>query len=65
MPSESAERIFEAATRLFGERGYPSTSMRDIGEAVGLLAPRSPGHRPGPGRGPTPAVRGDSESPLT
>ena len=38
MPSESAERILEAATRLFGERGYPSTSMRDIGEAVGLLA---------------------------
>jgi TetR/AcrR family transcriptional regulator, cholesterol catabolism regulator len=38
VPSESAERILEAATRLFGERGYPSTSMRDIGEAVGLLA---------------------------
>ena len=38
MPSQSAERIFEAATRLFGERGYPSTSMRDIGEEVGLLA---------------------------
>lgn len=38
MPSASAERILEAATRLFGERGYPSTSMRDIGEAVGLLA---------------------------
>jgi len=36
--SESAERILQAATRLFGERGYPSTSMRDIGEAVGLLA---------------------------
>jgi AcrR family transcriptional regulator len=38
VPSESAERILAAATRLFGERGYPSTSMRDIGEAVGLLA---------------------------
>lgn len=38
MPSESAERIYQAATRLFGERSYPSTSMRDIGEAVGLLA---------------------------
>jgi TetR/AcrR family transcriptional regulator, cholesterol catabolism regulator len=36
--SQSAERILEAATRLFGERGYPSTSMRDIGDAVGLLA---------------------------
>ena len=38
MPSGSADRILEAATRLFGERGYPSTSMRDIGDAVGLLA---------------------------
>lgn len=38
MPTGSADRIFEAATRLFGERGYPSTSMRDIGDAVGLLA---------------------------
>lgn len=38
MPSESAARIHQAATRLFGERSYPSTSMRDIGEAVGLLA---------------------------
>jgi len=38
VPSESAERILAAATRLFGERGYASTSMRDIGEAVGLLA---------------------------
>jgi len=38
VPSGSADRILEAATRLFGERGYPSTSMRDIGDAVGLLA---------------------------
>jgi AcrR family transcriptional regulator len=38
MPSPSAERIYQQATRLFGERGYPSTSMRDIGEAVGILA---------------------------
>jgi AcrR family transcriptional regulator len=38
VPAGSADRIFEAATRLFGERGYPSTSMRDIGDAVGLLA---------------------------
>ena len=38
MPSESADRILQAATRLFGERGYPSTSMRDIAEAVGILA---------------------------
>ena len=38
MPSQSAEKIYQHATRLFGERGYPSTSMRDIGEAVGILA---------------------------
>ena len=38
MPSEAAERVLKAATRLFGERGYPSTSMRDIAEAVGILA---------------------------
>ncbi len=38
MPPVSADRILQAATRLFGERGYPSTSMRDIGDAVGLLA---------------------------
>lgn len=38
MPSRSAEKIYQQATRLFGERGYPSTSMRDIGEAVGILA---------------------------
>ena len=38
MPSQSAEKIYQEATRLFGERGYTSTSMRDIGEAVGILA---------------------------
>ena len=38
MPSEAADRVLKAATRLFGERGYPSTSMRDIAEAVGILA---------------------------
>jgi AcrR family transcriptional regulator len=37
MPSESAARIYEVATRLFGDRSYPSTSMRDISEAVGIL----------------------------
>lgn len=36
MPA-GAERIIEVATRLFGERSYPSTSMRDISEAVGIL----------------------------
>jgi len=38
VPTAAAERVLEAATRLFGERGYPSTSMRDIAEAVGILA---------------------------
>ncbi|MFE7463498.1 TetR/AcrR family transcriptional regulator [Streptomyces sp. NPDC057499] len=32
----SRERILEAATRLFAERGYDATSTRAIGEAVGL-----------------------------
>jgi AcrR family transcriptional regulator len=31
-------RILEEAARLFGSRGYHATSMRDIGEATGLLA---------------------------
>jgi TetR/AcrR family transcriptional regulator, cholesterol catabolism regulator len=31
-------RIREEAARLFGRRGYHATSMRDIGEATGLLA---------------------------
>jgi AcrR family transcriptional regulator len=29
--------IFEAATRIFREKGYHATSMQDIAEAVGLL----------------------------
>lgn len=32
------EQILEEAARLFGSRGYHATSMRDIGEATGLLA---------------------------
>lgn len=32
----SRERILEAATRLFAERGYDATSTRAIAEAVGL-----------------------------
>jgi AcrR family transcriptional regulator len=32
------ERILDQAARLFGRRGYHATSMRDIGEATGLLA---------------------------
>ena len=31
------EEIFAATIRLFGDRGYSSTSMRDIAAAVGLL----------------------------
>jgi TetR/AcrR family transcriptional regulator, cholesterol catabolism regulator len=32
------ERILDEAASLFGRRGYHGTSMRDIGEAAGLLA---------------------------
>lgn len=31
------KRIHGAAVRLFGERGYPGTSMRDIADSVGVL----------------------------
>lgn len=36
-PSAAREAIFSAATRLFGERGYTGTTMRDIAKAVGIL----------------------------
>lgn len=32
------DEILEAAARLFSERGYHATSMRDLGEATGMLA---------------------------
>lgn len=32
------DQILEASARLFSERGYHATSMRDIGEATGILA---------------------------
>jgi AcrR family transcriptional regulator len=32
------EQILDEAARLFGRRGYHATSMRDIGDASGLLA---------------------------
>ena len=31
------QRVFEEATRLFSERGYTGTSIRDIGDAGGIL----------------------------
>ena len=34
--SGTARRVLEAATELFGERGFHGTSMRDIAEAVGV-----------------------------
>ncbi|MDT7551597.1 MAG: TetR/AcrR family transcriptional regulator, cholesterol catabolism regulator, partial [Pseudonocardiales bacterium] len=36
-PSPARDAIFTAATRLFGERGYTGTTMRDIARAVGIL----------------------------
>ena len=32
------DQILEKAARLFGRRGYHATSMRDIGDAAGILA---------------------------
>lgn len=32
------DQILQAAARLFSERGYHATSMRDIGDAAGMLA---------------------------
>src|ERR687892_896361 len=32
------DQILEASARLFSERGYHATSMREIGEATGMLA---------------------------
>jgi AcrR family transcriptional regulator len=37
LPRESAAKIYEVATRLFGDQGYPATSMRDISQVVGIL----------------------------
>lgn len=37
MSSRSRDEIFNEAVRLFGDQGYPGTSMRDIANAVGLL----------------------------
>ncbi len=35
--SAPRESILEVATRLFGERGYAATTMRDIAKSVGIL----------------------------
>lgn len=37
VPTVTAEAIRQTAIRLFGERGYPVVSVRELGEAVGLL----------------------------
>lgn len=37
--SSRREALLAAATRLFGERGYPSVSMTDIGTAAGIAGP--------------------------
>jgi AcrR family transcriptional regulator len=36
-PNGTKIGIFNEAVRLFGDQGYPATSMRDIANAVGLL----------------------------
>jgi AcrR family transcriptional regulator len=36
-PSAARDAVFQAATRLFGERGYTGTTMRDIARSVGIL----------------------------
>ncbi len=38
-PSDLRNRILEAAVRLFAERGYGSTSVREVVEAVGCTKP--------------------------
>lgn len=37
MPKVTREEVIAAAGRLFAERGYHGTSMRDLGEELGLL----------------------------
>ncbi len=37
MPKVSRDEVIAAAGRLFAERGYHGTSMRDLGEELGLL----------------------------
>ncbi|RJF95451.1 TetR/AcrR family transcriptional regulator [Noviherbaspirillum saxi] len=37
-PTVSRDRILHAAARLFRERGYQATTVRDIAEAVGILS---------------------------
>lgn len=46
-PSSTEARIREVATRLFYERGYHATSMRDIAGAVGIKAGSLYNHFPG------------------
>ncbi len=43
------ERIFEAAVKLFAQKGYHGTSMRDLARAVGLKESSLYNHFPGKG----------------
>lgn len=44
---ETKERILEAATRLFSERGYNGVSVRDLARAVGIKESSLYNHFPG------------------
>src|SRR4051794_41784460 len=46
-PASTEARIRDAATRLFYERGYHATSMRDIAGEVGIKAGSLYNHFPG------------------
>lgn len=37
--SDTRERLLEAAVRMFGDRGFEATTMRDLAAAVGIKAP--------------------------
>lgn len=37
--SDTRERLLEAAVRMFGDRGFEATTMRDLAASVGIKAP--------------------------
>jgi AcrR family transcriptional regulator len=39
LPTSRREALLAAAIRLFGERGFPSVSMNDLGTATGIAGP--------------------------